>query len=241
MGEIERALVAGFDRRIFQHHQIGLEHQQFFQRDEAAIAGRRAGRRCEAGFSEQGRRQDSRDPAYSRRARPPKRCEIPGCFCAASRARAASSSATSLSPRSAWPSKFATSRICLRALAMSATRSTSTTSNPCEASMRLRDGAVVRSDQHQVGLERDGRLRLPVQPAKSARLVGDDRQVRIGGIGREPGDLVRIGQRDHQLVGAQIERDNAMRRMSDGRASGHGQRSDGSGERKVGFLRLMRA
>jgi hypothetical protein len=74
-----------------------------------------------------------------------------------------------------------------------------------------RHRAIVRADDDEIRLEQDRRLGLPVSLPERPRLVGHDRQPGIGRVGRQAGNLLRIGQRHHELVGAQVERDHPLR------------------------------
>ena len=79
--------------------------------------------------------------------------------------------------------------------------------------MPLRHRPVARADQHQIGLERRSvQFGLPVERRKRARLSATTDKVGSVRIGREAGDLVGIGERDHELIGADIERHDAAGR-----------------------------
>ena len=52
---------------------------------------------------------------------------------------------------------------------------------------------------------------------KFARLLGHHRNRGVARVGRQRDDLVGIGERDHQLIGADIERRDAARRIGGGR------------------------
>ncbi|MCZ7642434.1 MAG: hypothetical protein M5U33_06520 [Pseudorhodoplanes sp.] len=60
-------------------------------------------------------------------------------------------------------------------------------------------------------MQQNGHLGLPIEAAEMPGFFGDDRQARIGGIRRQPGNLRRIGKRNDKLIGAQIEGYHAMR------------------------------
>ena len=76
---------------------------------------------------------------------------------------------------------------------------------------------VVRPDQNKVGLQHDGGFGLPVELAVTLRFARDHGQAGIRRVRREPCDLLRIGERDHQLVGAKVERGHAARDIGRGR------------------------
>ena len=88
----------------------------------------------------------------------------------------------------------------------------------------LRQRAVPGTDQDEVGLERDHGFRGPAQQRIRQRLVGNDRDRRIVRIGRQRDDLVGVGERDHELVGADIERRHAPGRIGGVRGRAPGKR-----------------
>ena len=210
MHEIKRALIVRPARRILHEHQIGLEHQEFFQRDESAIARRRAGRRLQPGLLQQGCGERRGPLRYSRRARPRVRSRTAGCA-APPGAPAPHRDRHQLFAAFGMAEESRQCEICARAAARSVTNSTSTTRKPCEASMRRVTERSFGPTNTRSGcsamVDSACQSSLRIALASSA----DHRQAGIGGIGREPGDLLRIGQRHHQLVGAEIERDDALR------------------------------
>jgi hypothetical protein len=72
---------------------------------------------------------------------------------------------------------------------------------------------VILADQHKIGAQRDGRFRLPVEPGKGPRFVGNNRQRPVRRIGREAGDLLRVRERHDELIAALVERHNTFRRV----------------------------
>ena len=82
---------------------------------------------------------------------------------------------------------------------------------------------------------------LPVELAEFFRLLRDNRQTGIGGIRRQARDLLRIGQRHHQLIGAEIERGHAARRIGGARQPGKNQHENSARQSGNGILNVMRA
>ena len=64
---------------------------------------------------------------------------------------------------------------------------------------------MARPAEHQIGREIHDRFCVPIQAGERRGLVGHDRQERIDRIGRQSGNLGRVGQREQQLIGAEVE------------------------------------
>lgn len=90
-----------------------------------------------------------------------------------------------------------------------------------------RGGAIDRADQDKVGRKPNRRLRLPVEPGETFRLRGHDRDVGIGGIGRQTRDLRGICERQDQLVRADIEGNDSSWQLVRARRPRPGKRDEG--------------
>ena len=65
--------------------------------------------------------------------------------------------------------------------------------------------------QHQIGAERDHLFGETVGDIQPARTIGHVGLRGIGGEVRDRGDLVPVGEPQQQLVGAEMDRDDAAR------------------------------
>ena len=70
-----------------------------------------------------------------------------------------------------------------------------------------------RARQHEIGIEPQDILGAAVRDGYAARPLGDGRDAGVGRQMRDGGDALARDKLDHQLVGAQIERDDAARRV----------------------------
>ena len=200
MREIERALPVRRLDDARHRQQIGAKHEETFERHITAVARQEFRGAAEIRLRASKRRlPGSLGRPCSRRVRPP--APLWGATAAPPQAVSCrSSSAISPSPRSRCPSSAATSRICPRAAAMSVT----IRPRPDGSRVRqhgLHDRPVPRADQDEVGIERQ-LPRHPNRAAESVRLLGHTERPGCPHRGQS-GDLFRIGQREHQLIGTE--------------------------------------
>ena len=114
---------------------------------------------------------------------------------------------------SGWPSSAATSRICASPPSMSLMRSTVARRNPSARNMRWVSERSQVPTSTRSGSSGTIDFRAPSRPRERARPIGHDRHRRIGRIGRERRDLAGIGERHHELIGADVERHDPPRRI----------------------------
>jgi len=80
---------------------------------------------------------------------------------------------------------------------------------PGEHLARVAFGEAAR--QHEVRRKREDALRARGAMGKRGCLTDDGREIGVGCVDGQRGDLAGVGERQQQLIGAQIDRDDALR------------------------------
>ena len=122
-------------------------------------------------------------------------------------------STSSAAPFACWPSSPAARTISARASSIVCGWREGLDADPLAHQEGTGSGARECAGEHQVGLQSEHLLGLAAHDRQHGGLTRDERQLGMASEAADGSDLTGVGQRNQELIRAQIDRDDAAGRL----------------------------